>query len=49
MIRSQARWIWLKRTSAAVGAMGLKVQSGGAVTVTGRKLPSFCGMCSGRV
>ena len=46
MIRSTTRWIWLKRASAAAGAIGLKMQPSGAVTLTGRNEPSFCGMYS---
>ncbi len=49
MMRSTTRWIWENRASAATGAIGLKIDPSGAVTFTGRKLPSFAGICSASV
>ena len=46
MTRSQSRWIWLKRASAAAGEIGLKIEPSGDVTLTGRNDPSFWGMYS---
>ena len=45
-MQSTTRWIWLKRASAAAGYSGLKIVPLGAVTLMGRKEPSFCGTCS---
>ncbi len=49
IVLSTTRWTWQKREKQARGKLGLKIVPLGAITVTGRNTPSFCGTCSGKV
>ena len=43
MVLSITRCTWQKREKQARGKFGLKIVPFGAITCTGRKIPSFCG------
>ena len=45
--RSTARCAWQKRAKHARGKFGLKIEPFGAITLTGRNIPSFWGTKTG--
>jgi hypothetical protein len=49
MTLSTTRCVWQKREKQARGKLGLKIVPFGAMSLTGRKTPSFCGTCTGDV
>ncbi len=46
---STTRCVWQKREKHARGKLGLKIVPFGAITFTGRSMPSFCGTKTGYV